>query len=105
MTHEPTEQQRALSVALLRERAPEHVDHYTGHLVVEVRPECRPTGRDACEDSLEISIAASPSWCDCGAYLAGVIVARPPGGHANIYTDEEDRELLARVTGLWLLGP
>ncbi len=97
-----TEVKGALSQSLLRELAPDHADHYTGQLSVEVRTDCRAIGRDDCKDSLEVSIDAEPSRCDCGEYLAGIIVARPPGGRENIYTDEETRELVSRLTGLEL---
>ena len=95
-----TEAERALSRALLAELAPDHADHYTGRLAVELT-----TGRAPDEDGkawLDISIDADPTWCDCGEYLAGVIVARPPGGRDNIYTDEETQALVSRLTGVRL---
>lgn len=98
-TREPTEAERALSAALLRELAPEHADHYHGLITLTVEVDHRGVGgyTGGCEIDLALEVDASVPWCSCGDYLPGVIVSTAPG---RIRTDAELAEVVARLTGI-----
>ncbi len=98
---QPTEAEQALSAALLRELAPEHVDHYRGLLTVTVEADHRGDGccTGACETGIGLEVDASLAWCSCGDYMPGVIVSAAPG---RVRTGQELAEIVSRLTGISL---
>ncbi len=100
-TEAVTEAERGLSLRLMQELAPKHVDCYKGILTVTVRPTHSGGGwSSSCEAGVEVDVDANPSSCGCGAYIAGVIVAPPDAPRGRIYTEDETQAIVARVTGV-----
>lgn len=103
VTREPTEAERALSAALLRELAPDHADHYAGLVTLTIEVGHTTGGyTSACETGLEFGLDASLSWCSCGAYMPGVIVG--DSTLRRVRTEQEVAEVVARLTGVRLRG-